>query len=515
MAEQNPDVLAQEIQASPNTAAQPNPLQNMPPLAGMPQQPFNTTKEAIVATPNPLEIQADLESKGLDFSEQSLEQLATDPSLPITEQVKYAEKLAQIRGYKSDLKTAEEDEKQDAALTKYRADVDAVNQYNEYATRAGLPTKNLPDAEAYGVKVTKLDPNAPTKLQEDAAARKVQEQQALAAASQKAQVMSQQKAMSELDSARAAVQKELDDIKAIDPERFWNNKTTGQKIMAGIGLFLGGFAAGVQGSSENIVLKNIMEQISNDINAQKLTNEQKLIKSARALDIIQNKINDTSNRIDNDLKKAQISKIYTELEAEKNRRMQMAAAMRMANSGEDVGPALSLLDKDLGARYVPNFGIAKDAESAKKVTTAAASRTKLLRLVNEMETLNEQYGNFEVADRSAVGKAQALKAQMITTLKELENLGASLTGTERDLIEDRSPDVFDFFTSKGRKQALYEELRQGANAHVQGIAEMAGVRERVTLRDQKINELMMTRGLTRPQASKIVDSVMKQGANGK
>lgn len=54
----------------------------------------------------------------------------------------------------------------------------------------------------------------------------------------------------------------------IDPDRFWNNKTTDEKVMANIGLALGAFAAGFKGG-RNHALDMLNSQIDRDIDAQK------------------------------------------------------------------------------------------------------------------------------------------------------------------------------------------------------------------------------------------------------
>lgn len=64
-------------------------------------------------------------------------------------------------------------------------------------------------------------------------------------------------------------QKVMDDYKAghIDPKHFWNSKSTGEKIMVGIGLILGGLGASANGG-HNVVLDMINKRIDQDIDAQ-------------------------------------------------------------------------------------------------------------------------------------------------------------------------------------------------------------------------------------------------------
>lgn len=53
----------------------------------------------------------------------------------------------------------------------------------------------------------------------------------------------------------------------VDPNRYWNSKSTGSKILSAIGLALSGLGAGANG--KNLALDHIQKSIDNDIDAQK------------------------------------------------------------------------------------------------------------------------------------------------------------------------------------------------------------------------------------------------------
>lgn len=55
--------------------------------------------------------------------------------------------------------------------------------------------------------------------------------------------------------------------KKVDPDRFWANKSTGQKVLAGIALILGGFGAAKTG--ENNAVKVITDAINKDVDQQR------------------------------------------------------------------------------------------------------------------------------------------------------------------------------------------------------------------------------------------------------
>lgn len=76
-----------------------------------------------------------------------------------------------------------------------------------------------------------------------------------------------------------------DDVQKVDPDRFWNNKSTGQKISIGIGLMLGGIGSGLTGGP-NTAAQMINSAIDNDIQAQKLDIDSAMAKKSMALELV-------------------------------------------------------------------------------------------------------------------------------------------------------------------------------------------------------------------------------------
>lgn len=62
----------------------------------------------------------------------------------------------------------------------------------------------------------------------------------------------------------------------VDPDHFWNSKTTGGKIAATIGILLGGIGGGANGSNQNQALATLQNHIQQDIEAQKTDQSQKM-----------------------------------------------------------------------------------------------------------------------------------------------------------------------------------------------------------------------------------------------
>lgn len=61
----------------------------------------------------------------------------------------------------------------------------------------------------------------------------------------------------------------------IDPNRLWNSKTTGDKVLAGIGVILGGIGAGLSRSGQNQAVEFMNQAITRDIDAQRSAIESK------------------------------------------------------------------------------------------------------------------------------------------------------------------------------------------------------------------------------------------------
>lgn len=78
----------------------------------------------------------------------------------------------------------------------------------------------------------------------------------------------------------------------IDPEHWWNSKSTGGKVLAGIGMILGGVGGGLQRTGRNPAIEQMNRAIDEDINAQKshIENNWKAIAEKHGLD------NDIYNR---------------------------------------------------------------------------------------------------------------------------------------------------------------------------------------------------------------------------
>jgi len=91
------------------------------------------------------------------------------------------------------------------------------------------------------------------------------------------------------DEAREVMRNELSkaneselNIQKVEPFRFWNNMSTPAKIVAGIGMLIGGYAAKDSPAGLQAVMNVIDGAVNADIQAQKLTQEQQLVVAKEA-----------------------------------------------------------------------------------------------------------------------------------------------------------------------------------------------------------------------------------------
>jgi len=99
---------------------------------------------------------------------------------------------------------------------------------------------------------------------------------------------------SDVDTRDEAIRKRIQETSAmqIDPDRLWNSRSTAQKILAGVGMFLGALGGGIGKTGVNPAMEVINNAISHDIDAQKshIDNSWKGISATHQLD------NDAFNR---------------------------------------------------------------------------------------------------------------------------------------------------------------------------------------------------------------------------
>jgi hypothetical protein len=323
------------------------------------------------------------------------------------------------------------------------------------------------------------------------------------AATQQAQVYEQQ--MKELrqneierkrqsDAAMADINKIQNDVmtQKIDPTRVWSNMSTGNRVLAGISIFLGGVAGGMQGT-ENRALGIIQDAVNKDIDAQKaeIGKKQNMLSlnmakynniqdaanatKAQLLSITQAQINQAAAKMGSRQALAAAQVANGQIDLQKAALIQQIGASQAAaqklNNPAGISPKdVQKLSQDMQDKLVQmpngNFVPAFNKEAASKVREIQGSIYSVQNTLNEAKKFMDQGGTLPLSKRNTIAKT--IEQRILTDLKSkaMLDLGA-LTKADIDLLEPLVPSVGDFFDAKSRAKIdqLQNMLTAKMNAH--------------------------------------------------
>lgn len=169
----------------------------------------------------------------------------------------------------------------------------------------------------------------------DAGAHKVREQAGAAAELQKQIAIAQERADDDKRAMQTAVDShvaQLGDLEKtinsestkINPERYWDNKGTGQKIVAGIAIALGGLGGALTGKGDNKAMDVINKSIDQDIQAQKDTIQANAQKRGQQLQVKSGMLSALNQQFGNEMQ-AESAARYLMLQKAENQAKIMAA----------------------------------------------------------------------------------------------------------------------------------------------------------------------------------------------
>lgn len=303
----------------------------------------------------------------------------------------------------------------------------------------------------------------------------VEQQQHLADIAQ-ADLIKQQQHQEERVKAFDTAQSDLKDIsdsyqktleEKVDPNHFWESKSDGQKVSAGIAIFLGGMAGGFTGKGGNLALDMISKSIDRDIDAQKhniaasqagklhqydmqqnviaqmykrFNNEDQAEAAARMLKLqqVQYQLNAAAGRYQGvevtqrlkqanqflDTQQAHLKMEVGNIEIQKQAQAQLMKALNTQGGVDQLTPAqFSMLPKDLQARNVPGYGFARTPEDKKAFQSKRAEVEPLIDQLNTVQGLLQDFNR--VTDPKKKEEIQT----RIDTIRG--RLGAALIGTKR------------------------------------------------------------------------------------
>lgn len=269
------------------------------------------------------------------------------------------------------------------------------------------------------------------------------------------------KRLQEIEQISQQVNKETE----INPNRYWQNMTTGNKIAASIGIALGAIGAAMQGSGENQALKIINNAIERDIEAQrnaaqnarnklgdaitlyqmmlnKYGDEETALMASKALALgqVENKIKAMQARTQGQTAKANGNILLGKVKEEQSKtgaaikiHAAKTVAARQASMGEGVEDP-SLLPEDQQKRVVklPN-GLYKPA-----VSVEAAGKVQEIQLagknVSDILRKMEQVRGAALPYSEAREIGDQLKNDLRTQLLKMKGLGVP-TGKDVEMVD--------------------------------------------------------------------------------
>ncbi len=317
---------------------------------------------------------------------------------------------------------------------------------------------------------------------------------------------------------------------AVDPNRFWDSKSTGSKVAAAIGLFLGGLGAGLQNKGgPNVALTMLNKQVEDDIEAQKqaildgkeekksriayylqkghsiesattaakadaldhtaallaiaATKSADPIAQARAQEAVatiradgqQTRAKAQTGADDHMLKQAQATHLYAQAGQERAKagaaRADAQVLAKLARGGaKDVAPE-DVAAIAAGGKYHPvqtsgGWGLASSEKGAEKIRAAAQGGTELKRIAADMRAVRARLG------RSFFGspEAAALEAQGQAAMKDQRGLGA-LTASDKGLTEPLIKNVSAIFTTDANVETSIAALEKGIDRFQSAVEE--------------------------------------------
>lgn len=238
--------------------------------------------------------------------------------------------------------------------------------------------------------------------------------------------------------------------KEIDPERYWNSKSTGGKILATIGLALGSLGGGLTKSGQNIPLQMLNQSITNDIDAQKTNMD----KGWKAYDKLHELDGDQAARLRyNDAWRASHYAMGTELV--KLQLGSIAAKTQNVAVKENANNLIQQLDgKQLDARKA--FGDKLEAEA--RARAAAAASAAAARAIKNEKLANEAGKDVQSLVEKGVSEADAQKQVFLRpqykSLRESGNAPESIVNVDRTIAGMRDAVIKDL---NGKKVTMLPE----------------------------------------------------------
>ena len=286
------------------------------------------------------------------------------------------------------------------------------------------------------------------------------------------------------------------ELSKIDPKRFWNNASTGQKILAAISMALGAYASGMTGQP-NYAAKMIQGMVDADIDAQKDSNENKRLMKNEAYKRVLLQVGNLERAETRKFQKDKLGLLRQELgmklmglqqTAQKGVLGKVFGAAAFQKGGIPIkswniirqrNPELAKRLQDMAVvignkvQFALNKDLAKTLNSTIKDMRLAGKSIQRLGELSDDINWGEQAFKFWNAGK--IEEARAHARGLIGVMRESVVGGGVMTEQDRKLIESLIPNPDKFFRLGATDRARLKFLFNKANDNISGAMKSAGI----------------------------------------
>lgn len=267
----------------------------------------------------------------------------------------------------------------------------------------------------------------------------------------------------------------------VDPDRYWNNLSTLQKIMGSLAVATG------RASGDKNAGNVIANAIERDIEAQKIAIGQKqkglegrinsyerfkdkfkddelaqLASMDTGLKVAQLKIQQIAAKTGSADTQGKLMGVMGELEQKRGAiRMEIGTKLAgMYGTADGVNP--EAMDKDKRERYVPGYGIALAKEDASTMKTAIGKAKMAKDTINEILQIASMSSTQKLSPELA-GRAQILATQVQAAIRDEVVGPGTLSESDKALLAETAADPSKIFSLASRLKGKYKGIVEGVD----------------------------------------------------
>lgn len=339
---------------------------------------------------------------------------------------------------------------------------------------------------------------------------------------QQVAIEDEQDRQDEINQIQAEINREQEELKSFSMEDIFDQEDAPiSKTRAVLAMIIGGIGAGL-GGGPNLGVQAVNKTMDDYFNKKKLGMRERLAKKQRVFDLMKLQLEEQRQATDNEIKQAKIAQLQAQMEAGKMQAAQQQAdiiarqkAMQKLRSGklsqDEERLMVESLSKEDKKRYIPGFGLAKDAETAKNVSKQLDSGEQAIKQVQTIRNLLQEFGTREVFNRGAVASEESARRGLQLQLKELFNLGV-LNGPDLDLLNEYTgEDFFAVTTSDANKYAKLKAVENFVTNRINAALSTSGLPALGKSKADAYIDHFMKKGLSQTEAADRYRKLLESG----